>query len=434
MKALLRPSLPAFLVLAVLLAVLVQGPPGVYGLVVGTILAAKLLVALTYRPYRAADLPGDTAGLRVTAVVPIYNEDPGTLELALRALAGQTRPPQAVRVVDDASADPAGAATARALAAEFAARGIDYRVLVQPRNAGKRAAMGRAFAGTPDTDVYLCVDSDTVLEPDAVGELLVPFADPRVTASTGLVLPSNRGRNLLTCLQELRYAASFLVERAAYTRAGAVLCCSGALSMYRASVIREHGADFLGQRFLGRCATFGDDRRLTNYALLDGRAVFQERALAHTAVPERLSHFVRQQVRWNKSFFRESLWALVHQPKTRPAFWLTVVELGAWAGFSAALAYLLVLHPLTTPETWGTSVTGYLGLVTIMGYLRTVRYLDLRHRGTGPLRRLGLFLLAPLYGVLHLVVLIPVRFYALATLFRTGWGSRQHGVEVRTAT
>jgi hypothetical protein len=53
--------------------------------------------------------------------------------------------------------------------------------------------------------------------------------------------------------------------------------------------------DFLSQTFLGVPAIFGDDRRLTNYVLLQGKVVFQETAVAWTAVPQRLGHFARQQ-------------------------------------------------------------------------------------------------------------------------------------------
>ncbi|MCX4706991.1 hypothetical protein OG252_00200 [Streptomyces sp. NBC_01352] len=66
----------------------------------------------------------------------------------------------------------------------------------------------------------------------------------------------------------------------------------------------------LNQRFLGRLSTFGDDRHTTNYCLLTGKAVLQANAVAWTLVPENVRHYLRQQVRWNKSFFRESLWII----------------------------------------------------------------------------------------------------------------------------
>ncbi|MET9023098.1 hypothetical protein ABZV93_24290, partial [Actinopolymorpha sp. NPDC004070] len=60
-------------------------------------------------------------------------------------------------------------------------------------------------------------------------------------------------------------------------------------------------------------------------------------AIAHTAVPERFNHFVRQQARWGRSFFRESLWVLGNLSPTRPAWWLTLLELAQWAVFSSIL-------------------------------------------------------------------------------------------------
>src|SRR5690606_10156552 len=148
---------------------------------------------------------------------------------------------------------------------------------------------------------------DTVLARDAVEQAMRPFADERVQCVTGLVLALNRRRNLLTRLIDMRYVNAFLGERVAYSRLGSVLCACGSLAMYRGPVVRENLADFLNQRFLGAPATAGDDRRLTFCCLMAGKAVIQPRAVAWTAVPERLTHYLRQQVRWTKSFIREGL-------------------------------------------------------------------------------------------------------------------------------
>ncbi|MFD0504066.1 hypothetical protein ACFQ0G_16050 [Streptomyces chiangmaiensis] len=44
-----------------------------------------------------------------------------------------------------------------------------------------------------------------------------------------------------------------------------------------------------------------------------------------------------------------------------------------------------------------------------------------------------MFLLAPLYGLIQLFLLTPLRFYALLTLHKGSWGTRQGGVEVSVA-
>jgi hypothetical protein len=91
-------------------------------------------------------------------------------------------------------------------------------------------------------------------------------------------------------------------------------------------MVHKYLRDFTGQRFLGALATFGDDRRMTYYGLLEGTAIYQETAQARTAVPENLKHFMRQQQPWNKSFFGESLVLLRTMPLTRVAWWLTAAR------------------------------------------------------------------------------------------------------------
>ncbi|MCM1970330.1 MULTISPECIES: glycosyltransferase [Streptomyces] len=398
------------------------------------LLALKMFGALFYRPAKA-----DREELVlldnswVTAVIPIYNEDPVMFEQGMRSLLAQSRLPNEIHIIDDASADPSGIRAAKKLRPEFEARGVKYTVSVQPENKGKREALALGFEAAPYSDLFLCVDSDTILSRDTVRELLLPMADPKIMASTGMVLALNHDSNIFTRLQDLRYGNSFLFERAAYSRLKSVLCCCGALSVYRGSLVRKYLPDFLNQQFLGKPAVFGDDRRMTNYCLMEGQVVFQETAVGYTAVPEKLPHFLRQQVRWNKSFFRESLWAFTHQKKYRPAFWLTCMELALWLIFGSAMFYSMVILPIMQPERFVNHIGDYLLFMVLMGYLRNVRYLDFPRRGMGFIKRFGMFLLAPLYGVIQLVLLTPLRFYALFTLHKGSWGTRQGGVEVSVA-
>ncbi|GAA2786459.1 hyaluronan synthase HasA [Kitasatospora paracochleata] len=402
-----------------------------YSLAAVGLLTIKMFLALFYRPKRAGtqDLQ-KLDEMWVTAVLPIYNEDPSMFEQGLRSLLAQSRLPNEVHIIDDASADPTGLAVARRMAREFEDAGVVFKVSPQPENKGKREALARGFLHAPYSDVFLCVDSDTVLTRDTVRELIVPLVDDRVMASTGMVLALNHDANLFTRLQDLRYGNSFLFERAAYSQLNSVLCCCGALSAYRGDLVRKYLPDFLNQQFLGKPAVFGDDRRMTNYCLTEGQVVFQESAVGYTAVPEKLPHFLRQQVRWNKSFFRESLWALRNQRITRPAFWLTVMEMGLWLVFGSAMVYSLVVSPILNPYAFLRHASDYLMFMVLMGYLRNVRYLDFPRRNMGLIKRFGMFMLAPVYGVIQLTLLTPLRFYALLTLNKGKWGTREAGVEV----
>jgi hyaluronan synthase len=395
------------------------GVASLYGFAVFAILGTKLFLSLL--PARRWRSPNPHA--RVGAVVTIYNEDPELLRGCLDSLLRQTFPLTSIFVIDDASADLA----AYDLACQYAAR--DRRILVrrQPVNMGKREGLAVGFRAMADqVDVFLCTDSDSRLEPNAVYEGMRPFGSRRITATTGLVLPSNYGRNALTRLQDVRYANAFLGERAAYSRFGSVLCVCGILAFYRANVALHHLDDFVNQRFLGQPATIGDDRRMTNYCLTAGRVVFVESAIAHTAVPERFSHYVRQQARWGRSFFRESLWVLAKFRPTRAAWWLTLLELTQWMVFSTILVYFVIVHPLLTGQLL---IMQYLLFVGLLALARAVRYFDVRRVDQPVWSRLVTFAVAPLYGYLNLLVMLPLRFYSLITLRIVKWGTRKH-VEV----
>lgn len=431
-KRQLKVSYLVFIILAALIATRMDASSmHVYSIAAIGLLSIKMFLALFYRRKRATGRQLATLNrLWATAVIPIYNEDPAMFEQGLRSLLAQSRLPNEIHIVDDASADPAGVLLARGMAREFEAAGVLFKVSVQPENKGKREALARGFLDAPYSDIFLCIDSDTVLTRETIHELIIPLMDDTVMAATGMVLALNHRANLFTRLQDLRYGNSFLFERAAYSQLNSVLCCCGALSAYRGSLVRKYLPDFLNQQFLGKPAVFGDDRRMTNYCLMEGKVVFQESAVGYTAVPERLPHFLRQQVRWNKSFFRESLWALRHQRMGRPAFWLTCMEVGLWITFGTAMVYSLFISPLLNPSAFARHAGDYAIFMILMGYLRNVRYLDFPRRDMGLVKRFGMFMLAPVYGVIQLVLLTPLRIYALLTLNKGKWGTRQGGVEV----
>ncbi|MGH1549097.1 glycosyltransferase [Leifsonia poae] len=399
-----------------------RGGPSWYGVAVMSVLSIKLVLSWRSPVWttRTRIQAERVANLVVGVAIPMYNEDPDIIAASLRSLLAQTRLPQSVAIVDDCSGDTRALAEAERWTPAFAEKGIPVTVIRFEENRGKREGLIACLEAQPEADVMLCVDSDTVLDERALEQALIPFHDAGVSVVTGLVLALNYRTNLLTRLIDIRYANAFLFERAAYSALGSVLCACGSLAIYRTSLMQKYKHDFLTQTFLGAPAVFGDDRRLTNYGLLEGRVLFQQTAIAYTAVPERWGHYLRQQVRWNKSFFRESLWALGNLPMNRWGFWLTLSEVLTWAVFSVAVLWALVVAPLMT----GVLLLGpYLIYIVLVAYARSVRYLDLT--GVRQTRRDKLigFAISPLYGVVHILLLMWLRIYALCTL-RSGAGAR----------
>jgi len=403
------------------------GAVSIYGYAVFSILGTKLFLSLLPARRWPRLSREELARLRVGVVVTVYNEDPRYLRRCLDSLVEQTLRPCHIVVVDDLSSDVRALEVARGFERQHP--GL-VTVVRHDQNAGKRHALATGFdllAGA--VDIFLCVDSDTILEPNAIDHGVRPFRDERVTATTGVVLAENHERNVLTRLIDVRYINAFLGERAAYSRLGSVLCVCGSLAFYRASALLPHVRRFLRQRFLGQVVTVGDDRHLTNLCLLSGKVVLAESSIAHTAVPERFSHYLRQQVRWGRSFFRESIWVLLNRRPTAVAWWLTLVELGQWFVFTTLVSFALFVHPFLT----GSFIFGqYLAFIGLMATARSVRYFDVRRADQSALSRARSFLVSPLYGYLGIFVMAPLRLWSLLTLRNTAWGTRST-VEVASA-
>jgi hyaluronan synthase len=382
-----------------------------YGFVAMGYLAVKLVLSSRYRPHEGND---EVRDMSVAAIVPVYNEDPAAFRRCLDSLLAQTHALAEIWVIDDGSSSNVCLQIARSVLSGVP--GAQVRAF--RRNRGKREAQAFAFKRS-QVDLFCTIDSDTVLDPHAVEEGIKPFADAKITAVTGNVRALNHRKNLLTKLIDLRYANAFLYERAAYSMLGSVLCACGSLSFWRSDVIKENLEDFVNQTFLGIPVQYGDDRRLTNYALQRGRVVVQDSSVAFTVVPERMQHFVRQQLRWNKSFFRETLWVLRNFSARRWVWWLSLAELAMWAAVSTGIVMASLVTPLLTGRL---ALLYYLSYLAVMSYARSVRYFGASESSW--MYQLYVFLLSPVYAALHVGLLIPLRIWALLTLRQRGWGTR----------
>jgi hyaluronan synthase len=98
-----------------------------------------------------------------------------------------------------------------------------------------------------------------------------------------------------------------------------------------------------------------------------------------------------------------------------------------WFLVTALFVFTLVVWPFSRAgQVWLPLVA----FIALAAYARNAIYLQDNRRRLRPRDRLVIFALAPVYGILHLFVLSPLRFWSLATLRRTRWGTRK-SVEVR---
>ncbi len=174
-------------------------------------------------------------------------------------------------------------------------------------NRGKRAALAAGFRRARG-EIIVTIDSDSMIEPDTLLAMAGPFVDPRIGAVAGKVTVFNRGGGLIPRMLKVRFALSFDFLRAVQSTYGTVYCCPGALAAYRARVVRDVLDDWVGQRFLGRACTYGEDRAMTNAILGEGfDCVYQRAGVVHTLVPTTYRRLCKMFLRWDRSYVREEL-------------------------------------------------------------------------------------------------------------------------------
>jgi hyaluronan synthase len=388
------------------------------------LLAVQMLLCFAERPFRAtAEQMARLDLLSLVVNVPVYNEDPAALRECLQSLLTQTRKPDLIHVVDDGS-KISYAETELWFREEAASHGIKAAWDRQP-NAGKRHAQGRTVATFTDADIVLTVDSDAILDPDAVKEGMKPFVNPRVHSVAGIIMVANRSVNLLTRLTDLWFVIGQTVDRSAFSTVRGVLVNSGALAFYRGEMLRKYNEAYLGEYFFGRRVEFSDDSLLTIYALVEGYAVQQPTSFAFTLMPERYSHHRRQYIRWMRGAFIRSFWRFRYLPLNSSAYWLHLVS---WVQFflsTFTFAVLFVWTPIHVPQV----IPVFLIIPLLVGYGQGLRYFIIRRSDMTLGAQFLTWLLTPVVSLYSFFVLRFIRFYSMATCLKTGWGTRQN-VEV----
>ncbi|WP_321307567.1 glycosyltransferase [Marinifilum fragile] len=186
-------------------------------------------------------------------------------------------------------------------------------IVVDKENGGKADALNVAI-NVSDKDLFMAIDADSILEPDAVLKLVKPFlerTDRRVIAAGGVVRIANscvieNGRiaevcvpkNLLARMQVLEYTRSFLMGRMAWAKLDGLIIISGAMGMFDRDVVVQSG---------GYAHTIGEDmelvvriRRYMSEQREKYKIEYVPDPLCWTEAPSDVSTFGRQRSRWTR--------------------------------------------------------------------------------------------------------------------------------------
>ena len=224
---------------------------------------------------------------KVAVLIPAYNEEK-VIERTVRAALNSNYPNLRVIVIDDGSKDRTLEVARKAFAAESAAG--EVLILGKP-NSGKAEALNYGIEHIGDAELFVGIDADTIIAPDAIARLVPHFINPKVGAIAGNAKVGNRV-NLWTRWQALEYITSQNFERRALDVLGAVSVVPGAIGAWRISAVREAGGYHID--------TVAEDADLTMALLRRGyRVEYEDMALAYTEAPTNANGLMRQRFRWS---------------------------------------------------------------------------------------------------------------------------------------
>ncbi|HKT70078.1 MAG TPA: glycosyltransferase, partial [Terriglobales bacterium] len=266
-------------------------------------------------------------------------------------------------------------------------------------------------------EVIVTLDSDSVIEPNALLAITGPFRDPKVGAVAGKVEVYNRRSGIIPRMLHVQYVLSFDLMRAVESSYGTVYCCPGALTAYRTSIVRRVLPAWMEQKFLGSHCTFGEDRAMTNMVLSQGYdTVYQRSAQVRTVVPENYMKMCKMFLRWDRSYVREeinfmrivwkrpllpriiSVWERITSNLRYPVNYFSLIMLGALAYARPGMIPRMLL------------AIGVVSLFNMIYYLRSERSKD--------------FVYGVLYGYFSFFLMFWIFPYAVLTVRARGWLTR----------
>ena len=228
----------------------------------------------------------------ISIIVSVFREEPELFRKCLSSIKSQLLPNDEFLIVFDGKDIPL-----QTIAKEYG------EVYVKPHG-GKRSTLAYG-CNHAKNEIFITVDSDTVLCSTCINEILKPFINPKIGAVSAQSRILNAGYNLTTRIADCHEIIAHDFIQKATSANGNVSVLYGRCLSIRRSIWETISKDYETKLFRGKKIESGDDNDITILTMKAGYNTFMQHSAKSLSVsPTTFWKRMNQQYRYNRSFIR----------------------------------------------------------------------------------------------------------------------------------
>jgi len=215
----------------------------------------------------------------VSIIVPTFNEEKN-IKSCLESIFSTSYPKEKLEVivVDDGSTD------------NTVNMAKNYKIkLLKQNHQGKSEALNLATSQAKHNFI-LTIDADTTIEEDCIKEIVKPFTDPKVGATTGISKVKNN-HTLVGIFQNIEYHYNNLIRNSFSKLFNNGIWFFGALACYRKDLLKKIG--YFKKDTLTEDMDIALEIRSANYTTIN-----VHNAVGKTIAPKNIRELYHQRSRW----------------------------------------------------------------------------------------------------------------------------------------
>lgn len=239
----------------------------------------------------------------VSVVISVFREMPNIFKRCLESVNSQLKPEDEVLIVFDGKDDNL----------EKIAQG--YGTTVVKVHGGKRSTLYYG-CNMAKNSIILTLDSDTILCPNCLDEIIKPFADNKIGAVSGHQRILDANMNLTSKFADYCESIAHDYWQKATSSSGSVPILYGRCLAIRRDIWYKIKEKYISKKFLGKRIESGDDIDITQFTIIEGYKTFMQSTARITSdCPRTFWSRLKQQYRWNRSTSRVVITDWILEPR-----------------------------------------------------------------------------------------------------------------------